>query len=133
MSADPGEIGVPRANLFAAFGSLVLSSGTLVCCVLPAVMVALGAGASLAGLVTTFPQLVWMSAHKGLVFGAAGAGLAVAGALQWRARSLPCPADPKLAAACMRTRRASAITYGVGVAIFAVGAFFAFVLPLLHR
>jgi hypothetical protein len=131
VSTQDGDIGVPRANLFAAFGSLLLSSGTLVCCVLPAVMVALGAGASLAGLVSTFPQLIWLSLHKGLVFGAAGAGLAVAGALQWRARSLPCPVDPQLASACMRTRRAAAVTYGIGVAVFAVGAFFAFALPRL--
>jgi hypothetical protein len=58
------EIGLPRGSLWAAFGSLLFASGTLVCCVLPAVMVALGAGAALAGLVTSVPQLVWLSAHK---------------------------------------------------------------------
>ena len=129
MSSQP--IGVPRAGLWAAFGSLLLSSGTLVCCVLPAVMVAIGAGAALAGLVTAVPGLIWLSAHKGLVFGAAGAALAAAGWMQWRARFEPCPADPALAAACMRTRRAAAVTYGVGVAIYAVGAAFAFLLPAL--
>jgi hypothetical protein len=123
--------GVPRAGLWAAFGSLLFASGTLVCCVLPAVMVALGAGAALAGLVTSFPQLVWLSAHKSLVFGAAGTALAVAGALQWRARSLPCPLDPELARACVRTRRVATITYAVAVAAFVVGAAFAFLLPRL--
>lgn len=124
-------IEVPRSGLWAALGSLLFASGTLVCCVLPAVMVALGAGAALAGLVTAVPQLVWMSAHKLLVFGAAGVALAGAGAMLWRARSLPCPVDPKLAAACMRTRRASAIVYFVALASFALGATFAFVLPVL--
>ncbi len=131
MSAPAGSVGLPRGNLFAAFGSLLVSSSTLVCCVLPATMVALGAGASLAGLVTTFPQLVWMSTHKALVFGASAVALAAAGAVQWRARSLPCPVDPALAAACMRTRRAAWITWFAGVGIFALGAVFAFVLPLL--
>jgi len=125
------EIGVPRGSLWAAFGSLALSGGTLVCCVLPAVMVTLGAGAALAGLVTAVPGLVWLSAHKALVFGVAGAGLAGAGWMQWRARFAPCPADPRLAAACMRTRRVSAWVYGIGVAIYAAGAFFAFALPVL--
>ena len=125
------SIGVPRGSLWAAFGSLAFASGTLVCCVLPAVMVALGAGATLAGLVTSFPQLVWMSTHKALVFGAAGAALAAGGVMQWRARFEPCPADPALAAACLRTRRVSAIVYWVAVAAFALGATFAFVIPAL--
>jgi len=125
------QVGVPRGSLWAAFGSLVLSGGTLVCCVLPAVMVALGAGAALAGLVSAVPGLVWLSAHKALVFGVAGAGLAAAGWMQWRARFLPCPVDPALAAACMRTRRVSAVVYFVGVGIYALGAFFAFALPAL--
>ena len=125
------QAGVPRGRLWAAFGSLLLSSGTLVCCVLPAVMVALGAGAALAGLVSAVPGLVWLSAHKALVFGAAGAGLAVAGWMQWHARFQPCPVDPALAAACMRTRRFAVWTWCVGVGIYAIGAFFAFALPVL--
>jgi hypothetical protein len=129
MSAEP--IGVPRGSLWAAFGSLLFASGTLVCCVLPAVMVALGAGAALAGLVTAVPQLVWLSEHKALVFGSAAIALAAAGVMQWRARSLPCPADPALARACMRTRRVASITYGVAVVAFLAGATFAFVLPRL--
>jgi len=124
-------IGVPRSSLWAAFGSLVFASGTLLCCVLPAVMVALGAGAALAGLVTAVPQLVWLSGHKALVFGVAAAALVLAGVLQWRGRSLPCPADPALARACMRTRRIAAITYGIAVFAFLTGAAFAFVLPRL--
>lgn len=122
---------VPRGSLWAAFGSLLLASSTLLCCVLPAVMVALGAGAALAGLVTAVPQLVWLSAHKGLVFGSAGIMLALAGWMQWRARFLPCPADPKLAAACARTRKVSLALYVVAVIATATGALFAFVLPLL--
>ena len=43
--------------------ALLTSSATLVCCVLPAVLVALGAGAALAGLVTAVPQLKIGRAH----------------------------------------------------------------------
>jgi hypothetical protein len=117
-------------NVGVAFGALLASSATLVCCVLPAVLVALGAGAALVGLVSAFPQLVWLSEHKVAVFVAASLLLAACGAMLWRARALPCPSDPALAHACTRLRRTSAALYGVALAAFALGAVFAFVLPL---
>ena len=94
-------------------------------------LVALGAGAALAGLVSAVPQLVWLSEHKETVFAAAALMLTTAGYMQWRARSLPCPADPALAAACLRTRKTSLRVYVASVAIFATGGFFAFIAPLL--
>jgi hypothetical protein len=112
--------------------ALLTSSVTLVCCVLPAVLVALGAGAALAGLVTAFPQLIWLSEHKPLVFGVAGGLLAVSGTALWYGKSLPCPTDPAAARACQRLRRLSAVLYTLALASFAVGAAFAFALPLLN-
>ncbi len=120
-----------RGSLWSALLSIFTSSSTLICCALPALLVTLGAGATLAGLVSAVPQLVWLSAHKGLVFGLAGAMLAVAGWLQYRARFAPCPADPRLAAACTRTRRISLGVYLLSLAIYTVGLVFAFLLPVL--
>jgi len=120
-----------RRNLGVATLTLLASSGTLVCCVLPAVMVSLGAGAALAGLVTAVPQLVWLSEHKALVFGSAVVMLALSAALLWRARRLPCPADPAAALACRRLRTASAVLWWAALAGIATGALFAFVLPRL--
>lgn len=135
MMATMGEAddaNVPlRRNLGVAFVTLLASSGTLVCCVLPAVMVALGAGATLAGLVTAVPQLVWLSEHKALVFGTAFVMLMLSGLMLWRGRSLPCPADPRLAMACTRLRRASGWVWAAAAASTLLGAFFAFVLPRL--
>ena len=111
--------------------TIFTSAGTLVCCALPAAMVAIGAGAALAGLVGAVPQLVWLSEHKVALFALAGTMLAVAGWLQHRARFAPCPADPRLAAECERTRRVSLRVYFVSLGIFAVGFFFAFVAPAL--
>lgn len=110
--------------------TLLASSGTLVCCVLPAVMVSLGAGAALAGLVTAVPQLIWLSAHKGLVFGLAGGMLLLSGAMLWRARLLPCPIDPALARACRRVRTGSVVMWWIAAVAMCLGAMFAFVLPL---
>lgn len=127
MSApvDPGL----RQTLWSSVATVATSSATLICCALPALLVSLGAGAVLAGLVSTFPALIWLSAHKALVFGVAAVLLLGAGVLQWRARSLPCPLDPVAAGACMRVRRWSTGLYSVSVAIYLVGAVFAFILP----
>ena len=111
--------------------SLFTSGSTLICCALPALLVSIGAGAALSSLVTAVPQLVWFSLHKGAVFGVAGAMLMVSGLLQWRARHLPCPIQPSLAAVCMSTRRTSLRVYWVSVAIFATGVLFASIAPLL--
>lgn len=118
-------------NVGVAFGSLLASTTTLVCCVLPAVLVSLGAGAVLVGLVSAFPQLVWLSEHKELVFGVAGLLLLGSGFLIWHARTSPCPADPAAARTCMRLRRLSAGLYAVSLVSFAAGTVFAFVLPAL--
>jgi len=93
---------------------------------------ALGAGAALAGLVTAVPQLIWLSEHKALVFGIAGALLVVSGMSLWYARSLPCPVDPSAARACQRLRRASGVLYAIALACFGLGVAFAFVLPKLN-
>ena len=113
--------------------ALLTSSATLVCCVLPVVFVALGAGATLAGLVTAIPQLIWLSEHKPLVFGVAAVFLAMSGAALWYGRSVPCPAEPIAARTCQRLRRISAVLYGLAVGFLAVGVVFAFVLPRFNN
>ena len=118
-------------NAGLAAGALLASSATLVCCVLPAAFVAIGAGAALAGLVTAIPQLIWLSEHKPLVFISAGALLAISGIALWVGRSAPCPADPRLARSCQRLRRISAIVYTAALASFLLGGAFAFLLPTL--
>ena len=130
MTGDPSAAARPPSS-WISWLSIFTSAGTLVCCALPAALVAVGAGATLAGLVSAVPQLVWLSENKAAVFGVAAAMLLAAGAMQWRARFAPCPADPRLAAECLRARRASNWVYCVSLAIFATGAFFAFVAPLL--
>lgn len=116
---------------YLALGALLTSSGTLICCVLPATMVALGAGAALAGLVSAVPQLVWLSEHKTAVFGIAAAMLVLAGCAIWRARSTPCPIDPRAAHACKRLRRWNTVLFALALSAFLIGGTFAFVLPAL--
>ncbi|MGL4230720.1 MAG: hypothetical protein ACRDAM_13550 [Casimicrobium sp.] len=111
--------------------SIFTSASTLVCCAIPALLVAIGAGAALASLVGAVPQIVWLSEHKTAVFSMAGVMLAIAGYFQWQARFAPCPLDPALAEACTRQRKISKTIYFVSVAIYLLGGFFAFVLPAI--
>lgn len=106
--------------------ALFTSVGTLVCCALPALLVTLGLGASLAGFVGAFPQIVWLSEYKEAVFAVSGAMLAGAAFMQWRARGLPCPADPAQARACARLRRVSTGVLGLAIVVWLTGFFFAF-------
>jgi hypothetical protein len=121
--------GAHQRNVGLAATALIASSATLICCVLPAVLVSLGAGAVLVGLVSAVPQLVWLSEHKLLVFGVAAVFLIASGVLLWNARRLPCPADLEAARTCMKLRSASKTLYVVAVIAYAIGGLFAFVIP----
>ena len=111
--------------------SLFTSGGTLICCALPALLVSLGAGAVMASVVSSVPQIVWFSEHKLSVFIFAGVMLSISGLLQWQARSLPCPSDKELAELCNKTRVNSLRIYIFSVSVFLIGGFMAFVAPWL--
>ena len=93
-----------------------------------ALLVAVGAGAALSSLVSVFPQIVWLSEHKEGLFIVAGLMLAASGGLQWHNRTAPCPTDPALRHACLRTRKTALRVYGVSVLVYAVGGWFAFLI-----
>jgi hypothetical protein len=120
-----------RSGLWSSFASLFASTSTLLCCALPALLVALGAGAALSSLISFVPQLVILSEYKIELFAFAGALLLVSGALKWRNRYAPCPTDTALRDACLRTRRLSSWVFCFSVLLYAVGAWFAFIAPLL--
>jgi hypothetical protein len=122
-------VNVHSRNVGIAFGTLIASSATLLCCVLPAVLVSIGAGATLVSLVTAVPQLVWLSESKNGVFAVAAGLLLGSGIMIRRARYLPCPAEPSAARACGRLRKATVGLYLLATMAFAVGATFAYVLP----
>jgi len=120
-----------RGGLWSSVASLLATSSTLVCCAIPAALVAVGAGAALSSLISVFPQVVWLSEHKEPLFAASGLALTLSGWMQWRNRTAPCPVDPRLRNACLRTRKASLRVYLASLAFFTVGGFFAFIAPLL--
>ncbi len=108
--------------------ALFTSMGTLVCCALPSFLVLLGAGSVMASLFANVPGMIWVSANKDLVFIVAGILLIAGGYLQYRARFLPCPADPAQAEACNRSRKVSKIIYIVAVVLYLIGGFTSYIL-----
>lgn len=113
------------------FLTLFSSISTLLCCALPALLVTLGLGATLVSLFSALPQLIWLSERKLLVFGVAGALLILSASLRKLGERAACPIDPKLAAYCKSWKRADGIILYFAVACYLVGAFFAFVAPVV--
>lgn len=115
-------------HTLALFGSM----STLICCAMPALFVTIGAGAALAGLVSTAPQLVWLSEHKIPLFIFAACMLSLSGFLQHRARHAPCPTDRAQAEACRTLRTRGRLVFFFSLGCYAVGFFFAFIAPHLR-
>ena len=113
------------ANYF----SLFASSSTLICCALPALFVALGAGASFASLVSTFPFLIVLSQYKIEISLAAFVMIVIAGFINYKTYYMPCPADPELGRMCMQSRKRSRVLYYFSVAIFIFATIFTYVVP----
>ena len=107
--------------------SLFTSLGTLVCCALPALFVTIGAGATLASLVSTAPWLVALSKYKAWTFGFSALLILIAGIIRWNSRNTPCPIEPDQAKACTKLRKISGYIYWSSVAIWWIGFFFAFI------
>ncbi|MCC6138705.1 MAG: hypothetical protein IT287_08725 [Bdellovibrionaceae bacterium] len=119
-------------NLFLSYLSLFTSFGTLLCCALPSLLVVLGMGATVAGLVGAFPQIVILSEYKKLVFGVSGFLIATSLVWLYSQRNAPCPIDPHQARSCAVARK-----WSLGITIFSavfwsIGFAAAFILPMFY-
>lgn len=110
--------------------TLFASTGTLVCCALPIVLVTLGMGATVVAMTSAFPFLITLSQHKVWVFVFSGLMLALSGWFIYR-RDHTCPVDPQLGRVCDRAHWWNRRIYWTSVVIWSVGFFAAFLaLPL---
>ncbi len=110
--------------------SLFASSGTLICCALPILLVTLGMGAAVAALTSNFPFLITLSQHKAWVFSGSGALLLITGSLMYY-RDRACPTDPALGRLCNRTQIWNRRIYRTSMAVWCLGFFAAYLaLPL---
>ena len=119
---------ISKKSLIIPSISLFTSLGTLLCCALPALFVALGAGAVLAGLLSNLPMLVTISKHKDILFLISGFFIGFSGFLIWKTRNAPCPANPLKAKACNRLRKTSVFIYFFSLLVYLTGFFFAYLI-----
>lgn len=112
---------------------LFASATTLLCCALPILLVSLGMGAVAASLYGEyFPWLQWFGRNEAITFGATALILLIAGWALYRP-DRTCPADPELAKACNTTHKWNIRFFWGSVIIWNIGAFAAFVLPIIQE
>lgn len=107
--------------------SLFTSTGTLICCALPSLLVAIGAGAAVATMIETIPWLVGLSRYKEWLF--AGAGLLIAlnfVIIYWPRSTVACAVGG--GKACEQARRANKVILWISASIYLVGLFAAYLL-----
>jgi hypothetical protein len=110
--------------------TLFSTTGTLLCCALPILLVTLGLGGAVVALTSAFPLLITLTQHKVWIFALSGLMLLVSGWLLYRPGQ-ECPANPVLSAACSRAMRWNRRIHGLSVVIWGVGFFAAYLaLPL---
>ena len=100
--------------------TLFTTTGTLVCCALPIVLVTLGLGATVAAMTSAFPLLIVLSQHKIWVFAFSGIMLVISGWLMFRP-GRACPADRELGRACSAAHKWNKRIYWSSVIIWAIG------------
>ena len=111
------------ANLLSLFASL----STLICCALPALFVALGAGAAFVSLLGAFPFLITLSRYKVPISLFALAMIVIAGIVRYKAARMPCPTFAE--EACARARRRAGVVYYLSVSLFVFATLFTYVVP----
>lgn len=110
--------------------TLFTSTGTLVCCALPIILVSFGMGASVAAMTSAFPFLITLSQYKIWVFTVSAAMLILSLWLMARPGQ-SCPVDPELARICELSKRWNKRIVWGSVFIWCIGFFAAFLaLPL---
>ena len=100
--------------------TLIVSSGTLICCVLPIIFVTLGLGGAIALLTSQFPILVTLSQYQIWLVSISAVLLAFTAWLLWRP-SRSCPTDPKLAAFCNKMQRWNKRIFWTAFSIWVIG------------
>jgi len=115
-----------------SFFSLFTSTGTLLCCALPAAIAALAGGAAIGAYVSTFPWIIPLSQHKGWLFLIAGVLIAVNGLLTLRPQSkLVCAVTG--GKGCEVAGSFSKKMFWISAAIYGFGVFMTYLLvPILR-
>ena len=119
-------MGAEKNSLAVSMLALLASSGTLVCCALPIILVSVGLGSVVAALNVQMPFLSSLAEYKLWIFMLSG-GLLLLSAWQLYATRNTCPADPKLAAACTQIKSVTTKLFVVAGVIWLIGFIAAYI------
>ncbi len=100
--------------------TLFASTGTLLCCALPILLVSLGFGAVVATLTSSLPVLVTLAEYEPWMFSVSALLLGVTAWALW-VRPQQCPSDPELAARCAEARVWNRRVFWIATAVWLVG------------
>ncbi|HID83206.1 MAG TPA: hypothetical protein EYH06_12005 [Chromatiales bacterium] len=112
--------------------TLFVTSGTLLCCALPILLVSLGFGAIVASLNYNIPGLVFLAEQKYWALAFSALLLLFLAWVVWRPNQ-SCPADPKLAAHCQSAKRWNRRIFWLSTSIWIFGFFSSVLLLPLRR
>jgi mercuric ion transport protein len=112
--------------------TLFITSGTLLCCALPILLVSMGFGAVVASLNYNIPGLIFLAEHKLWTLSLSLLLLVFLAWVIWRPNQT-CPVDPKLAATCKKAKRWNQRIFWLSAVIWMVGFFFSILLLPLRQ
>ena len=109
-----------------SYFTLFFSASTLLCCALPSLLVAIGAGGVMASIYANVPGFTTFVQNKNMIFIIVAILLLINGLSLWFNRNAPCPLDAKKAMICMKSRKITRIIYFISLGIYFVGFFFSY-------
>jgi len=114
------------------FAAVFTSTGTLLCCALPAAIATVAGGAAVASLVSTFPWLIPISANKGWIFLTSGLMISLTALLLFRPNGkVACSISGSKG--CHVSGRFTKVMFWTSAGIYSIGAFFAYaIVPILR-
>ena len=112
--------------------TLFTSSGTLLCCVLPAVVATIAGGAAVSSRLSAFPFLIPLSMNKEWIFGVSAILIAINGYMVFKPnQEVACDVEVG-EDGCEVTGRFNKRMFYISASVLAIGAFFAYALvPIL--
>jgi hypothetical protein len=115
-----------------SFFALFTSTGTLICCALPAAVAAFAGGAAVTSMISTFPWMVTLSGYKEWIFLGSGIMLLISGILVYRPKGkMACSITG--GEGCEVAGRFTKVMLWSSIIIYITGAFFAYALVPIMR
>ncbi|PCJ39467.1 MAG: hypothetical protein COA99_10255 [Moraxellaceae bacterium] len=112
--------------------TLFITSGTLLCCALPIVLVTMGFGAAVASMNVNNPGLAVLAEYKIWTLGLSALLLAFLAWVIWRPNQV-CPVSSELATYCQNAKRWNQRVFWISVVIWSMGFFFSVLLLPLRQ